>query len=433
MTNDANIIAPLLELCNISKHATTADNKDYPIVKEVNLSLNSNEIIGLIGRSGSGKSTILRMIAGFTEPTIGQIKYNGTEIKGHRNWLSMVFQSFALFPWLTVFDNVAIGLESIGLPESEIKTRTLNALDLIGLDGYEHAYPRELSGGMRQRVGLARALVVKPEVLLLDEPFSALDILTSASLKAEFMDLWMAKKAGLKSVLLVTHNIEEAVLLCDRIMILSSNPGTILAEIPVTIPHPRSRNDSAVQMLIESIYTTMTSSLRRKDQKELKLITLNSPIPDISTNQLNGIFEVLGTDSYNGRADLPKLAEHFALKVDSLFPVLELMEIFGFAVVAEGDVKLTTSGKTYAEADIDGRKKIFAEHMIENIPLASHIYLKLKKNKNKTLTREQLLDDMSHLPINNDIELVINRIVSYGRYAELFYYDDLSRTFYLEG
>lgn len=428
-----NIKLPLLELSNINKVVKTSDKIDYTIVKDINLTLNSNEIVGLIGRSGSGKSTILRMIAGFVKQSSGDIKYMGAEINGHQNWLSMVFQSFALFPWLTVYENVAIGLESIGLPVEEVKIRTLNALDLIGLDGYELAYPRELSGGMRQRVGLARALVVRPEILLLDEPFSALDILTAAALKAEFMDLWMAKKAGLKSVLLVTHNIEEAVLLCDRILILSSNPGTILAEIPVSIPHPRSRNDSSVQILIESIYTTMTSSLRRKDQKELKLKSLTSPIPDVSTNALNGIVEVLLAAPYNGKAYLPQIAEHFALKVDSLFPVLELMEDFGFAVVAEGDVKLTTSGKTYAEADVDGRKKIFAEHLIENIPLASHIYLKLKKMKNKKLTRLELLKDLRNLPTTVDINVVIKRVISFGRYAELFYYDDSSYSFSLEG
>lgn len=433
MENKSHKNKTILELINITKAVTKPDDSLYTILEDVSLKLKEQEIVGLLGRSGSGKSTLLRIIAGLVPCSRGKIKYLGKEVNGVRGWLSMVFQSFALFPWLTVLENVAIGLEAKGLPDNEVYKRSLEAIDLIGLDGYESAYPRELSGGMKQRVGFARALVVNPQVLLLDEPFSALDILTAATLRDEFIDLWMATRVWLKSILLVTHNIEEAVLLCDRILILSSNPGRIISEVEVKIPHPRSRYDTAVKALVDKIYTDMTTALPDKQAgAATKLKGITSPLPAVSTNKLSGFIETLFAPPYNGRADLPNIAEHLKLTVDNLFPVLELAQILKFAIVDKGDVGLTASGKVYAEADIDGKKKIFAIHLIENIPLASHILTKLRTSQNKRYDYKDLLKELVETLDNELSEKLLRTVINYGRYAELFSFNYSTKLFYLD-
>jgi NitT/TauT family transport system ATP-binding protein len=219
----------LLTVTSVRKAFPKPDGGELLVLDNVNLQLKEGQIVGLLGRSGSGKSTLLRLIAGLSEPTAGELQFLGQPIAGPGPGIAMVFQSFALFPWLTVFENVALGLEAQGMAKAEIRKRTLAAIDLIGLDGFESAYPRELSGGMRQRVGFARALVVHPNILLMDEPFSALDVLTAETLRTDFLDLWSEGQMPIKGVILVTHNIEEAVLMCDRILVFGSNPGRILS------------------------------------------------------------------------------------------------------------------------------------------------------------------------------------------------------------
>src|SRR4051812_42647709 len=248
----------LLHIEQVRQAFPKPDGQPLLVLDDINLDMREGEIIGLLGRSGSGKSTLLRLIAGLAQPVAGQIVYNGQPLSGPAPGIAMVFQSFALFPWLTVLQNVQLGLEALRLPEPEIRQRALAAIDLIGLDGYESAYPRELSGGMRQRVGLARALVVHPNILLMDEPFSALDVLTAETLRTDLLDLWTQGKLPIKGVLIVTHNIEEAVLMCDRILVFSRNPGHVIAEINVALPHPRNRLDPFFQELVDDIYGLMT-------------------------------------------------------------------------------------------------------------------------------------------------------------------------------
>src|SRR5579872_3450923 len=252
--------APLLEVHDVNKAFPKPDGDGELIVLQgVNLHVTEGEIVGLLGRSGSGKSTLLRLIAGLSQPSGGSLSYLGRPIEGPPSGIAMVFQSFAIFPWLTVYENVALGLEALRMPEAEIRRRALAGIDLIGLDGFESAYPRELSGGMRQRVGFARALVVHPNILLMDEPFSALDVLTAETLRTDFLDLWAEGKLPIKGVILVTHNIEEAVLMCDRILVFGSNPGRILSEIKVTMPQPRNRLDPSFREMVERIYVEMTA------------------------------------------------------------------------------------------------------------------------------------------------------------------------------
>src|SRR6201994_132885 len=252
--------APLLQVKEVSKAFPKPDGEGQHIVLEgVNLTVNEGEIVGLLGRSGSGKSTLLRCIAGLSSPSGGTLSYLGSPIDGPAQGISMVFQSFAIFPWLTVYENVALGLEALHVSPPEIRRRALAAIDLIGLDGFESAYPRELSGGMRQRVGFARALVVHPNILLMDEPFSALDVLTAETLRTDFLDLWSEGRMPIKGVILVTHNIEEAVLMCDRVLVFSTNPAQIVSEIKVDLKQPRNRLDPRFRDLVEKIYVAMTS------------------------------------------------------------------------------------------------------------------------------------------------------------------------------
>src|SRR5689334_23861052 len=250
--------AQLLEIHDVRKAFPKPDGNEYLVLDGVNPVVGEGEIVGLLGRSGSGKSTLLRLIAGLATPSAGTVQFQGAPLAGPARGIAMVFQSFAVFPWLTVFENVALGLEAQRVPRDEIRRRSLAAIDLIGLDGFESAYPRELSGGMRQRVGFARALVVHPNLLLMDEPFSALDVLTAETLRTDLVDLWIEGRLPIKSVLMVTHNIEEAVLMCDRILVFSSSPGRVAAEIKVDLPHPRNRLDPVFRQLVDSIYARMT-------------------------------------------------------------------------------------------------------------------------------------------------------------------------------
>src|SRR5476651_492723 len=329
---DVAELASLLDIRGVCRSFPKGSGEELLVLENVDLTIHSGEIVGLLGRSGSGKSTLLRIIAGLIAPSSGDAKCRGETIVGPPNGVSMVFQSFALFPWLTVLQNVELGLEALGVESTERRTRALAAIDLIGLDGFESAYPKELSGGMRQRVGFARALVVHPDLLLMDEPFSALDVLTAETLRTDLIDLWIEGRLPIKSILMVTHNIEEAVLMCDRILVFSSNPGRVAAEIKVDLPHPRNRLDPTFRQFVESIYGIMTdrrsADASSTGKSELKM---GSPLPEVSTNLIAGLIETLAAEPYNGEAGLPDVAERRLLEVDDLFPVAEMLEHLGFA------------------------------------------------------------------------------------------------------
>src|ERR1700731_3556782 len=300
--------SPLLQCTDIRKAFPKPDGAELLVLEGMNLDLQEGQIVVLLGRSGSGKSTLLRLIAGLAEPTAGKVYYLGQPIIGPALGIAMVFQSFALFPWLTVFENVALGLEAQRLPRAEIRKRSLAAIDLIGLDGFESAYPRELSGGMRQRVGFARALVVHPNILLMDEPFSALDVLTAETLRTDFLDLWAEGRMPIKGVILVTHNIEEAVLMCDRILVFGSNPGRILSEIKVSLPQPRNRLDPSFRELVERIYVEMTTRPQggvSARQERFPGLGIGSQFPHVSSNLLAGLMEAVAAVPFGGKADFP--------------------------------------------------------------------------------------------------------------------------------
>jgi NitT/TauT family transport system ATP-binding protein len=426
--------AALLDVHALRQSFPRADGGEHLVLDGVELSLAQGQIVGLLGRTGSGKSTLLRLIAGLAEPSAGTVTYLGERVTGPAPGIAMVFQSFALFPWLTVLENVQLGLEALGLPEAEIRKRALAAIDLIGLDGYESAFPRELSGGMRQRVGFARALVVHPNILLMDEPFSALDVLTAETLRTDFLELWGEGKLPIKGVVLVTHNIEEAVLMCDRILLFSTNPGRIISEITVDLKQPRNRLDPRFRDLVEKIYVAMTARTPTPIGVAGRppVATINTVLPRVSANLLAGLVESVAAAPYNGRADLPVLADELHLEVDDLFPVADALQLLRLAEMEGGDIKLTDTGKQFAEMGTDDRKRLFQRQLVSYVPLAAHVRQVLQDRANHNAPKSRFFDELEDSMSTEDAELTLRAVIGWGRYAEVFAYDDDSGTFSLE-
>jgi NitT/TauT family transport system ATP-binding protein len=425
----------LLSVHNVRQAYHKESNADLVVLDNVDLTLKSGEIVGLLGRSGSGKSTLLRIVAGLLMPTSGDVTWHGKPVRGPADGVAMVFQSFALFPWLTVQENVEIGLEARGVPRAEREERAEAAIDLIGLGGYESAYPKELSGGMRQRVGLARALVVHPDLLLMDEPFSALDVLTAETLRTDLIDLWSEGKLPIKSVLIVTHNIEEAVLMCDRILVFSSNPGRVAQELVVPFPHPRDRNDVAFRQMVDDIYALMT---RRPPPRPAAAAAgaaapgFAMPLHPVSTNLMAGLLETLEGQPYNGRADLPQLAASLQLEADELLPLGETLQLLRFAELEEGDIKLTDAGREFAQADTDRRKQRFAGALRAHVPLVAAICQVLETRPNHRASSVRFRDELEDHMSPEYAESTLRTAISWGRYAELFSYDEEEAQFSLD-
>jgi NitT/TauT family transport system ATP-binding protein len=423
----------LLEVEHVRRTFPRGGGEELLVLDDVNLTLREGEIVGLLGRSGSGKSTLLRLIAGLSRPQGGRLSYMGTPIQGPVQGVSMVFQSFALFPWLTVLENVQLGLEALNLPPREMRERALAAIDLIGLDGYESAYPRELSGGMRQRVGFARAVVVHPNILLMDEPFSALDVLTAENLRTDLVELWGNAKLPIKGIILVTHNIEEAVLMCDRVLLFSSNPGRVASEIKIDLPQPRERTSLAFEDYVDRIYVEMTA--RRVER--MRAQTAAGPIIEmalthVSPNQVAGLVEALAAPPYSGKADLPDIAYEQELEVDELFPVAEAMQLLRLADVEGGDIKLTHMGKRFADGELNERKEIFSRALMNNVPLAAHIRKVLDERATHSAPKTRFLDELEDHMAEDAAEETLKTVVSWARFGELFSYDDDAALFSLE-
>ena len=415
------------------RHVYGKASKERLVLDDVTLQLNENEIIGLLGRSGSGKSTLLRSIAGLVVPTEGKVILPD-RTPGKAMSVGMVFQSFALFPWLTVLENVEVGLEAQGVPAQQRRKRALAAIDLIGLDGFESAYPKELSGGMRQRVGMARALVIDPDVLLMDEPFSALDVLTAETLRTDLLDMWSEGRMPIKSILMVTHNIAEAVLMCDRILLFSSNPGRVISEIKVDLPQPRNRQDPIFQALVEEIYVLMTqdSDAGETRQGVFPGTGLGMVLPHVSTNALAGLIEAIHAPPYGMKADLPELAGALHYNADELFPIAEVLQLLRFAELKGGDIRLLPAANRYALADVDERKHLFAQHLLSFVPLVAHIRRVLDDRSTHTAPARRFRDQLEDFMSESDARQTLDSVTQWGRYAELFAYDELADQFSLD-
>jgi len=420
----------IIELRDVSMAFAKRGGAPLTVLDRIDMSIRAGEILGLLGRSGSGKSTLLRIAAGLIRPTSGQALYRGELLAEPAAGIAVVFQTFALFPWLTVLENVEAGLDALGLSREEARRRSQDAIDLIGLDGFQSAYPRELSGGMRQRVGFARAMAVRPDVLLMDEPFSALDVLTAETLRTDFLDLWEQRQLPTKSVLMVTHNIDEAVLMCDRLLILSSTPARIAAEIAVALPRPRDRLDEEFGNIVDNVYAVLTARTVAA-LGALKHEGLAQPLPAAAVNRLSGLIEILQAPPYSGQAQLDQLAKSLALEINELFPIAEGLHILEFAELKDGALKLTTAGHVFASSTIDERKRLFREHLLRFVPLAAHICRILRERESQQAPRRRFGVELEDHLTEGQAERTLRAVTAWGRYAELFGYDDKTQTFSL--
>lgn len=422
--------AELIVCENVTKRFPLPGTKnEFTALENVSLTIHRGEVLALLGRSGSGKSTLLRMMAGLIPPSTGTIAVGGTPLRGANSDVSMVFQSFALLPWLTVLENVELGLEARGVGRASRARRALRVIDLVGLDGFEGAYPKELSGGMKQRVGYARALAVEPKVLFMDEPFSALDVLTAENLRGEIDDLWNAGNFPSQSILLVTHNIEEAVILADRVIVLGSNPGHIRGEVRIDLPRPHDRNSQAFKDLVDHLYQVMTNP--EADVQRVVGAKVSAPkspfartLPHVRVGGLSGLLELLA-ESGEAHEDISEIAEGLAVTVDDLLSMLEAAQLLGFATVSEGEVTLTDDGRDFATTTILRSKEVFRKQLMERVPLFTAIVKTLMASKTKSMHEDFFLDLWDeHFP-REEAQRQFETAVDWGRYAELFEFDTI--------
>lgn len=426
----------LIDVASCSKSFPLPDGKgEFVVLQDVNVTVQRGEVVALLGRSGSGKSTLLRIMAGLIPPSTGSIVSNGTRLTGPNPDVAMVFQSFALLPWLTVIENVELGLEARGVGRTERTKRALRAIDLVGLDGFESAYPKELSGGMKQRVGFARALVVEPKALFLDEPFSALDVLTAENLRGEIDDLWNAGTFPAKSILIVTHNIEEAVFLADRVIVLGTNPGRVRGEVVIDLPRPHHRSDERFKALVEYLYTVMTNpemdvtagpSVMVRGRLDAQAPAKASPyaraLPHVRVGTISGLLELI-VESGDSSVEIARLAERLALPMDDLLAILDAAVLLEFATIAEGDVTITTLGHDYATTTILRSKDLFRQQVLARAPIIATIAKTLNEKANKTMRADFFLDILDeHYPAA-EAKRQFSTAVEWARYAELFEYD----------
>ena len=421
-------LVPIIEARQLEKFYPQPDGSRIQVIAATDLAVYPGQIITLLGASGCGKSTLLRMLTGLSPASAGAVFWHGQPVQGESPNVSIVFQSFALFPWLTVLENVEAPLEARGMLPIERHKRALRIIDAVGLDGFETAYPKELSGGMKQRVGVARALVVEPEVLFMDEPFSALDVLTAETLRGELLELWLGRKIPTRAIFIVTHNIEEAVVLADRIIVLGRNPAHIHADFTVEMPHPRDRKAAKFVELVDSIYRILTQPGHKDDTSPPRTIGPGVAVrpktimlPHTRPGGMAGLLEILA--DHGGRADLHRLADELSLEVDALLPTVDTAVLLGLLRVEEGDAVITPEGQTFAQADIQTRKAIFRKAAIANVPLLRQMEQALKAKSDRTLSDEFFRDLLDEHYSEEESRRQLETAIQWGRYSEIFDYD----------
>ena len=430
----------IIEAVAIEKSYPQPDGTRIQVISPTNLVIEPGKIIALLGPSGCGKSTLLRMLTGLSQPSSGMLAWHGKPLNGQMPNVAIVFQSFALFPWLTVLENVEAPLEARGVPAVERRKRALRTLDTVGLDGFETAYPKELSGGMKQRVGFARALVVEPEVLFMDEPFSALDVLTAENLRSELLELWLNKKMPTSAIFIVTHNIEEAVMLADRVMVLGRNPARIRSDFNVRLKHPRDRKSPRFVELVDYIYKVMTEpevehalpdaettaeiilpKAGLKKQEAPVRTARYQMLPHARVGGIAGLLELL--HDRGGREDLFRLSEELVMDVEDLLPILEACVLLGFALLKEGDVQITPQGIRFADADIQQRKVLFRQAALEHVTILKQIDSILRRKSDHSIADEFFHDILDEHFAEDEVQRQFETAMNWGRYAEIFDYD----------
>jgi len=428
----------ILSAQNVTKYYAGKDEQRILVLDDITLGLNADEFVALLGPSGSGKSTLLRVLAGLLGPSRGEVLVHGQPLKGPNAQVAIVFQSFALYPWLTVIENVELGLLSKDMSRQERRRRALSAIDVIGLDGFEDAYPKELSGGMKQRVGFARALVVQPEALFMDEPFSALDVLTAQNLREQLLDLWAERSMPTRAILMVTHNIDEAVSLADRLVVLAADPGRVRADIPGLPLATRRGKGPEHTALVDALFRIMTSPDARVEDilptsRRIQSVVVERPyqvLPHVDIGDLTGLVGHLA--DADGRQNLYQLARELQLQVDDLLPLIEGLQILGLAVAVEGDAVLSALGQQFAELDVLEEKKLFGQQVLQNVELVRHIVPELQSSPNHSFREDALLEHLQNYFSEPEARRQLDTAIDWGRYAELFAYDDDTGELYLE-
>ena len=423
MSND------ILQLRGVGKSFRGADGRSRAVLDGVDFTLREGEIVALLGQSGSGKSTLLRIMAGLVEADQGDVRYRGQPLYGPARGISMVFQSFALFPWLTVQQNVELGLEARGVAAEVRAQKAQSAIELIGLAGFEGALPRELSGGMRQRVGIARALVTEPHVLLMDEAFSALDVLTGERLREDILELWTSGQMPTRAMLVVSHNIEEAVMMADRVLVFASDPGRVRSELAIALPHPRDAESAEVRALIDQVYGLMTGA--RAGTAAPVAPALATRLPEADVARMDDLLELLADEPFNGRADLPQLSEESELTDAELLPAAHAVSLLGLAHLADGDLQLSPLGRRYVDGSHTLRHEVFGQQLLTHVPLAAHIRHSLEQEATGELPEAPFLRLLSEALEPAEARQVLQTIVSWARHGEVFEYDFNARTLHL--
>src|SRR6201989_3183833 len=422
----------------VEKYYAQPSENRIQVISPTDLSITAGEIVALLGPSGSGKSTLARMLTGLSVPSGGEVYWHEKPIATANVNVSIVFQSFALFPWLSVLENVEAPLKARGMEPAERRRRSLKILDTVGLDGFQAAYPKELSGGMRQRVGFARALVVEPEVLFMDEPFSALDVLTAENLRSELLELWQKKTIPAQAIFIVTHNIEEAVLLADRIIVLGRNPGHVRTDFKVGIPQPREQKNPQSPKLVDYIYTVLTrpdvtpdvprlhtDGRRVRDQRQMHYEML----PHARPGGIAGLLEFI--IDFGGHIDVYRLADELSFEIDDLLPIVDAAQLLDFLTVEEGDVAITTAGREYAESEILKQKELFRAAALEHVVLLRQITRAISNKTDHTVPEEFFLDMLDEQFSEEEMQRQLETAINWGRYAELFDFDAANRRFFL--
>lgn len=430
-------VESLIKLQGVDKAYQQPNGQTITIMENINLELRTGEIVALLGPSGSGKSTLMRIIAGLIPPTGGKVLYRDQPMVGLNPGAAIVFQSSALYPWLTVLENVELGLKAIGEGPRSRRRKALRMIDIIGLDGFENAYPKELSGGMRQRVGFARALAVEPELLCMDEPFSALDVLTAENLRFELLDLWLERKIPTQSILIVTHNIEEAVILADRIIVLGRNPGRIRADFPMTLAHYRDRKHPAFQAIVDRVYKILTNPDLDEPEVEPVIAGQAAPeqqaakyqnLPHVRIGSVAGLLELIE----NRQEDLYRLGQELQLEIDDILPIVEAAKLMHLIALDEGDICLTPIGQAFLEGDIDQRKQIIGRQLLKHIRLVQQVHTLLTAKQNQRISEALVLDILERYFTPQEANRQLTTAIDWGRYAELYSYDDPAGEIFLE-
>lgn len=424
----------LIKVKNLTKFFRTQDGKKLHVLNNISFSLKEKEITVVIGKSGCGKSTLINIIAGIEKASSGSVYYRGKKVIEPNPNISMVFQNFALMPWLTVLENVELGLEARGIPYNVRRQKALSAIDEIGLDGFESAYPKELSGGMKQRVGFARALVLEPEILLMDEPFSTLDVLTAENLRNDFLDIWNKGEINIKGVIFITHDIEEAILIANKVLIFSSDPGEVKKKIAINLKYPRVIKSNKFEILMSNIYINMVQSDRKKfiKNKTFSKIKLKLKpqyiyrLPNVDIYELIGFLENISAYEKKNEINLLELSENLRLDVNYLFPLTEALDILRFINIKEGNISFTMEGHIFVKSNILKRKQLFAKHLIKYIYIAKYIKYKIDNEKKNCVNKNIFLIELKKYFSKEESNKILSIIIDWGRYAEIFAYNNES-------